>query len=114
METTYIGKRKVENVEFKDGNAYVTFKKGEKEEFTESLYNLVKTGDLQEGELIDIICAKIALKLSLELADYEFPIKSIERLSGHLINIINNKASESIGKKYGYESDSEMTVKDIL
>jgi hypothetical protein len=114
MDTTYIGKKKVENVEIVDGMAYVTFKKDDKMCITEPLFNLIKTTDLQDGDLIDIICAKVALKWSLELGDYAFPVKSVDRLTNHLINIINNKFSESVGKKFGYKDDSEMTVKDIL
>lgn len=110
----YIGKRKVVKADIKDGIANVTFKNGDKVEYTEKLYNLIKTNDLQEGTDLDIMCAKIALKWFLELVDYEFPAGSVNTLTSHLINVVNNKASEAIGKKFGYESKEEITIKDLL
>lgn len=114
MDKIYIGKKLVQDVVFKDGNAYITFKKNDKLTLSEPLFELIKTTGLQEGELIDIICSKIALKWVLELGKYDFPIKSTERLSANLINEINNRSGEAIGKKFGYQNDSEMTVSDIL
>ncbi len=110
----YIGQELVLNVVVKDDIAHITFKKGKKVSLPKPLFDIVVTTELQEGEYLDVIYDKVARYLLMILVDFKVPANALSGITTRMIGIYNNVAKEVIGKKFGYEHESEILISDVI
>ena len=110
----YIGKQLIKEVVFTDKNANVTFKNDEKMEIPKKVYDLVVTGDIQDGEFIDIVYDKVARHIIAELAEFDLPFLATEKLLYRVSNIADNLYKIAIAKKFGVEHDHDIKIQQVL